>query len=302
MAWRGIHLSRPARMCVEHRCLKIEFQDDTGGTFRMPLEDLSYLVLDTPDTFLSSRLMSALAQHAVLVIGVNTSHLPAWISLPWAAHYKQGPVIHLQLTATLPLKKQLWARIIREKIHAQARTLAALARPQADELRALAPHVRSGDPDNTEARAARLYWPALFAQRDFTRFADDLPNALLNYGYALLRAAIARNLCAHGFLPQLGLHHSGAANAFNLADDLIEPFRPLLDYHTVQILGSAPSTDPFTTEHRRALVATLESKVLLGGEHHSLIASTQRTVLSLLTALQQGDPQHLQFPQLLPSP
>jgi CRISPR-associated protein Cas1 len=300
MAWRGIHLSRPSSLSVEHLALRIDFRDEAGGTFRLPLEDLSYLIIDTTETSLSARLLSALSAHGVLVLGVDATHLPCWISLPWASHYQHGPVLQLQMNASLPTRKQLHAHIIRRKIQAQADTLTALQSPQSQTLRALIPHVRSGDADNTEARAARIYWAALFPKRDFVRQGEDLPNAMLNYGYAIIRSAIARYLCAHGFIPQIGIFHAGADNAFNLADDLIEPYHPFVDLHVFKLLGDTPSTEPLSKDHRRALAQLLEHNVRLDTEIYSIMGAIESTVQSLRTAFESKTAEKLLFPTHMP--
>lgn len=296
MAWRGIHLSRPAYLSTELGAIKLSFRDEVGGEFRIALEDLAYLIIDSTEVSLSSTLLARLSENSVLVVGVNDRHLPVWTALPWTEFHRHGAVLALQLEASLPVKKQLWAHIVTRKITAQADCLALYGREGAAHLRALAPQVRSGDPVNVEARAARHYWQSLFAARDFRRHDDDLPNAMLNYGYAILRAAIARLLCGMGFIPQMGLHHRSLTNAYNLADDLLEPYRPFVDGIVVETLGDSPSADPFTTEHRRALVPVMERNVEIEGELFGLMAAIEATVGSLKAALSHRDPRRLRFP------
>lgn len=301
MAWKGLHLSRPAYLHTERGSLSIEFRDDLEpAKFRLPLEDLAWLVLDSPQILLNSALLSRCSDAGVMVLGVDEKHLPCWTSLPWTRFHKQGEVMRLQLEASLPRKKRLWQEIIRLKLLAQAAALEALGRDKAQHLRTLANAVRSGDPDNTEARAAQLYFRSLFAERPFTRHADDLPNHMLDYGYAVIRASIARHLCAIGFIPQLGLHHCGLANAYNLADDLIEPYRPFVDALAVRTLGGRLSSDPFLTEDRRSLVAILDRDVLVNGQTVTLFQAVSLTVASLKGALRDGAPTRLSFPEPTP--
>ncbi|MGC6460141.1 MAG: type II CRISPR-associated endonuclease Cas1 [Akkermansiaceae bacterium] len=300
MAWRGIHLTRPAYLSVEHRALKIDFRDEDGGSFRLALEDLAYLILDTPETTLSGRILAALAETGTLVLGVDNRHLPCWTSLPWTRYHRHGEVLQLQLEASVPQKKQLWSKIVRAKINAQAFCLLHNRLDGADKLFNMVQAVRSGDPDNTEARAARSYWNSLFPDRDFRRHDDDLANALLNYGYALLRAAIARQLCGVGFYPPLGLHHDSVSNAFNLADDLIEPYRPLVDHIALVTLGESPSNKPFETNHRRAMASLFEAEVDLDGEIYSVLPAIEVTVNSLKSALVHKEPDILKFPNYKP--
>jgi CRISPR-associated protein Cas1 len=196
--------------------------------------------------------------------------------------------------------KQLWTKIVRAKIAAQASCLHNNGLQGSDNLLKMLHTVRSGDPDNTEARAARKYWSSLFPDRDFRRHDDDLPNALLNYGYAFLRAAIARQLCGVGFYPPLGLHHDSISNAYNLADDLIEPFRPIVDHFALAILGDSLSKQPFGTEHRRAMAALFEADLDFGSEIYSVLPAIELTVNSLKQALVQKDSDFLRFPTFTP--
>lgn len=299
MAWRGVHLSKAARLRVDHRNLLIEFKDPEGQKVRLALEDLAYLILDTPEVSLSGALLSAMSSHAVLVLGSDERHMPAWCAFPWSLHYRQGEVTRLQLGLSLPTKKRLWQRIVMEKLAAQACTLRHAARSGQTELLELAGSVRSGDPDNLEARGAALYFSRLFGNLPFRRHDDDLPNALLDYGYALFRAALARHLCAHGFLPSLGIHHHSVSNAFNLADDLIEPFRPLVDATVLRVLNERQGPDSLTTSDRQKLVAVFEQPVLFDGNEVNAFAAVPLAVQSFKRACEASDPDLLTFPVLI---
>jgi CRISPR-associated protein Cas1 len=298
MAWRGVHLSKAAHLRVEHRNLVIEFRDETKTVARLPLEDIAYLILDSLEVTLSGALLAAMSENEVMVLGVNDKHLPTWTSFPWGLHYRQGEVTKLQLECSLPLKKRLWQHIVQKKIHAQAWALTSFGLNQAENLLGIANTVLSGDTSNAEARAAVAYWGEFFAPRPFRRHDDDLPNTLLNYGYSLIRAGLARHLCAAGFLPVLGLHHCSMSNAFNLADDLIEPYRPIVDFFARKILSDRSSHEAFVTDDRRALTQILEANVLLNGEEMTLFASIKPVTQSLKHAMRQRDPSLLIFPQL----
>lgn len=300
MAWRGIHLSRSAYLSVDHRALKITFRDENKEVFHQSIEDLAYLILDTPDISLSGTLLASLAEANTLVIGVNSRHMPVWTSLPWTQYHRQGDILKLQLEATLPLKKQIWAHIIKAKITAQARCLTLKKISGAYILENMAQQIRSGDPDNIEARAARFYWQSLYNDREFRRHEDDLPNILLNYGYAILRAAIARQLCAIGFIPQLGLHHASLSNAYNLADDLIEPYRPIVDFYAHKVLGQSTSDQEFTTDHRRAMAQILEHELLIEEDVYLALPAIEQTSSSLKHAIRTKNFNRLIFPTLKP--
>ena len=298
MAWRGVHLSRAARLRMEHRNLVIEFADN-GTITRLPLEDIAYLILDTPEISLTGALMSYMSQYAVMVLGSDEKHMPAWTSLPWGLHHRQAEVTLLQIESSVPLKKRLWQKIVALKIAAQAGCLERLGRENADVLHALAATVQSGDTGNVESRAAVLHFRSLIPNENFLRHADDLPNALLNYGYSLCRSGLARFLCAHGFIPSIGLHHCSMANPFNLADDLIEPYRPLVDEVAAGLFGSRSFSDPLTLDDRRALTLLLEKPVLFAGAEVTLFATFPLVVQSLRRAIENKEPGMLTFPSPL---
>lgn len=298
MAWRGVHLSKAAHLRIEHRNLVIEFREEAKSVARLPLEDIAYLIIDTLEITLTASLLAAMSENEIVVIGINDKHLPAWSSFPWGLHYRQGEVTSLQLECSLPLKKRMWQHIVEKKILAQAWALDSFGLQQVDTLQSLASGVLSGDTNNQEARAAVIYWGEFFAPRSFRRHDDDLPNTLLNYGYSLIRAGLARHLCAAGFLPVLGLHHCSMNNAFNLADDLIEPYRPLVDFFAKKLLADRPSNDAFNTDDRRALTQILEAPVILSGNEMTLFASIKLVTQSLKHAIRQRDPALLVYPHL----
>ena len=204
----------------------------------IPCEDIGLLLVEHAGTTYTHAALTTLLQHDAAVVICGRNHLPAGLLLPFAEHTQVVWRIHDQLAVKKPLQKQLWRQIVQAKIRAQAANLpdgSAVRR----KLLALAREVRSGDPTNVEAQAARAYWQALFegvgqaslpVSQPFRRDPDgDAINALLNYGYAVVRAAIARAIVSPGLLPALGIHHANRGNAFCLADDLVEPLRPVVD-------------------------------------------------------------------------
>src|SRR6185437_3963176 len=225
MAWRGLHLTQAARLSLADSQICVK-QD--AGEVRLALEDIAWIVIDTPQATLTSALMSACMEAGIALVFTDEGHTPSGLALPFHRHHRQGAVAKLQLEAKDTVKKRLWQTLVRAKISNQAAALAALNHEDAATLREIARHVEPDDPGNVEARAARFYWGRLF--NGFIRDdAGDRRNKLLNYGYAVVRAGVARALVASGFLPAFGLKHDGAANAFNLAGDLVEPFRPFVD-------------------------------------------------------------------------
>jgi CRISPR-associated protein Cas1 len=204
----------------------------------------------------------------------------------------------LQTEAKESLKRRVWQALVRQKIRNQSALLAALGKADAATLKEIARHVEPGDPDNVEARAARFYWGRLFA--DFTRDdPTDRRNKLLNYGYAVVRAGVARALVASGFVPALGVSHQGGANAFNLADDLFEPFRPFVDRlaWTTSADGTGKEGD-LAVEDRRAMAGALLLDARLGDDKVSLLVAAELSAASLVRAFEEEKADRLLLPEL----
>lgn len=294
MAWRGVLVSRPTRLLVDNRCCLAETED---GPIRLAFEDLSWVVLDTPQVTLSAAVLSAFADANVLVLSCDAKHLPNGALLPLQGHFRQVGTLRRQVAATAALKRRLWQRLIAAKIANQGLVLDQLGRAGGRGLAAMASRVEPGDPDNLEGRAAKEFFSRLF--EGFRRRRDgDVRNAMLNYGYAVVRAAIARDLAAQGFHPALGVHHDSVENAFNLADDLIEPFRPLVD---LAVVARLTERDPEAGEElmlddRRALAAVLSREVRLGDESLAMVHAISRVADGLLAALTESQPSLLPVP------
>ncbi len=242
MIKRTLEISRePAHLCVRHRQLQLRRDGRIVGT--APCEDVGVVMVDHPQTTYSHQALASLAEHGAAVVICGRDHLPAAIMLPVTHHGEGVWRINDQIAASLPLKKRLWQQLIVAKIKAQAGNLSANSIEQR-RLNVLATQVRSGDPSNLEAQAAKVYWEHWLdfedsvpcAETQFHRNTDGNGiNACLNYGYAVLRAALGRAIVAAGLHPSLGIFHQNRSNAFCLADDLIEPFRPLVDRQVRQI-------------------------------------------------------------------
>jgi CRISPR-associated protein Cas1 len=297
MAWRGLHLSKPARLTLADRQIVIA-QDE--GEVRLALEDLAWIVLDTPQVTLTGSLLSALMGAGVALIVSDESHLPAGLALPFHRHHRQAEVAGLQVALGQPARKRLWQTIVRRKIDNQAAALAMLARDGAATLSEMARTVGSGDPDNVEARAARFYWASLWP--DFRREDDgDRRNKLLNYGYAVARSGVARALVAAGLLPALGLMHARATNAFNLADDLVEPFRPFVDTLAWRTVGDGRADrGDLSLDDRRTMAGVLLASARIAGDNATLLVATERAAEALVRAIENGLAEALELPELVP--
>lgn len=261
----------------------------------LPLEDVAVLVLESPEVLLSSSFLSRCAEVGTAVLTCDQSHLPISAALPIAGHSRLSGIQRLQLRTSLPFRKRCWQVIIKQKIENQAECLRLLDKKGWDSIKQFAGAVTSGDSKNVESSAAREYFRLLFGAK-FVRGRADVVNSGLNYGYAVLRGAVARALSAHGFLLSQGIHHRSELNPFNLADDFLEPLRPVVDYCVAVELSGASE---FLKEHRQKLVSVLSWNVLIEGERHSVLRSTDLTAASFITACRQKSATALKLPGLL---
>lgn len=300
MGWRSVVVANPAALTLEDRALVIA---QGGNIARVMLEDVSVLVLDHAQISLTAPLLSACAEAQIAVLTVNASHLPNGVLLPYLPHSRALKVMTAQLALTQPVRKRLWRRIVQSKIRNQAAMLDRVTRgDDARHLRQLASDVRSGDPDNCEAQAAQVYFRGLFSPQ-FHRGQMRFHNAALNYGYAVVRAAIARTLTGYGFLPAFGLFHHSEQNAFNLADDLIEPYRPLVDAGVLTHYQEEPDRELEPADKGR-LVALLHEDVTLSSHSAedgccTLLAAIEATVSGLSGIVMNNLPhEYLALPRL----
>lgn len=301
MLRKTIEIATPGtRLSVAHRQLVIERPELPKAT--VPIEDLGVLVVDDGRaSYTQAVFIECLAAGATVIVS-GRDHLPAGMMLPMDGHHALTERHWAQVEAGAPLRKRLWQALISAKLRQQGRLLVEVTGDDAG-LPALAGRVRSGDPDNLEAQGAQRYWPKLFGRtfrRD--RSADDA-NALLNYGYAIVRAACARALVASGLIPSLGVWHCNRSNPFCLADDLLEPWRPIVDWkvHGLMAGGEGPRTlDDRPT--RAALLAIFNETVAVGGKRWPLLLGVDQSAASLARALTQNDREALILPESLPLP
>lgn len=284
MAWRTLLITRPGYLSVKQASLVIRQEE---GDAKVSLEDTAAIVLDNPELVLSGQLLSALSERNIALITVDETHTPNGVLLSYHPHSRAVKVMHRQIEIGKAQKKRLWQTIIQQKLQNQASVLKSLsANVEAHLLESMCHKVKSGDPDNYEAQASQVYFKAVFG-KGFVRREDSLVNAALNYGYSLVRSLIARQLVGYGFLPALGLHHCSEQNAFNLADDLIEPYRPHIDFEVTQLINhDEPQSKTLTKSFKASLVQVLhkdavrvENNNMLGKS--TLLAMVEATVISL---------------------
>ena len=226
MIRRIVVVESSAKISASRSQIQIESIDKP--ILSVPAEDLGSIVVESNQTLITTRALQSIAKKGGSLVTCDEKFMPAGIFLPLKGHFSQTKTIRNQVNCSLPTKKRIWKEIITGKLENQARVLEAFDTPS-HRLSRLSSIVKSGDPENLEAQGARIYWKTLFG-KDFRReIGGEKQNALLNYGYAVLRAIIARNAVACGLHPSIGIHHSNQFNAFCLIDDLIEPFRPFVD-------------------------------------------------------------------------
>lgn len=292
MAWRTVVISNPARLRVKDDQLAITQEE----TISLPLEDIAVLVLESHEVLLSAALLNRLAELDVMLLVCDARHLPSMAGVPFAGHSRLAGVQRLQLSMSEPFKKRCWQAVVRQKIANQAECLRILGSAEHTIVAAMVSKVGSGDPGNVESAAAREHFRRAFGQ-GFIRGEEDTRNSALNYGYAVMRAAVARALSFHGFLPAQGIHHRSELNPFNLADDFIEPLRPLVD---LCVAGMTLQDTGLTKEDRQRLASLLHADVLVDGAKQQVLRAAEIMAGSFLAACKSKDPCALKLPQLLP--
>lgn len=280
MVWRSVMISRPAKLRREHFSLAID-QEETAF---VPFEDIAVIVLNHREITLTHPVLSACAEYGIGLYATGSNHQPAGVFLPFLSHSRTTRMMRRQLGITRPTAKQTWAGIVRRKIENQAACLHLCGKTGKDRLDSYARRVRSGDPDNLEAQAAAFYFAQLYGS-DFHRAEVCWANAALDYGYAVLRGAIARGLVAHGLHPTVGLFHDSEQNAFNLADDLIEPFRPLVDLHVAK--RAALIEGDLSPADKQALVSLLYVDMGMRQGKMSVLSAVEYAVESLVRVYEE---------------
>jgi CRISP-associated protein Cas1 len=228
MIKRTLYFGNPTYLSIANRQLVIKLKINDTENAAIPVEDIGFVLLDHAQITVTHEVIRTLLANNAVIVSCNDSHMPAGMMLPIDGHHLTAKNFTAQVECSTPLKKQLWQQTVIAKITNQAGVLARLGK-QNNRLLVLAKNVQSGDNENCEGQAAAYYWRTLF--QDFIRDADGLPpNNLLNYGYAILRSIIARALVSSGLNPTLGIHHHNQYNHYCLADDIMEPYRPYVDY------------------------------------------------------------------------
>lgn len=280
MVKRTIHFSNPVHLSVSKKQLVVELKDDERTIKTLPIEDLGIIVLEHPHITLTSNVLEALMHEQVAVLTCNSQYLPSGLFLPLDGHSEQTERIRTQLSASVPLKKQLWQQTVRNKIMNQALVLQKLGGNH-QRLVHLQNDVLSDDTTNCEGVAAAYYWGQIYGG-NFVRSRDpQTPNAQLNYGYAILRSVVARALTASGMFPSIGIHHRNKYNAFCLADDIMEPYRPFVDWQVLHLPGIHETEEGLTKEQKIELLKLPQLDIRIGDLTRPLFHAVSITTASL---------------------
>lgn len=294
MIKKTLYFGNPAYLSLRDNQLviklpEVENNDTLPDTFKaeavrtIPIEDIGVVVIDNKRITLTSAVLEALLENNCAVITCNKRSMPVGLLLPLAGNTTQAERFRDQIDSSLPLRKQLWQQTVKQKILNQAEVLQTYSRASIKPMQVMAAEVRSGDVENKEAQAAAYYWKNVFVDiPDFVRGRDgDPPNNLLNYGYAILRAVIARALVSSGMLPTLGIHHHNRYNAYCLADDIMEPYRPFVDELVIQIMESVDDYSVLTRDLKARLLQIPVLDVYIDGKKSPLMVAATQTTASL---------------------
>ena len=285
------------RLSVSHRQLVIERPETTRAT--LPIEDIGVIIVDDQRATYTQSVFIELLEAGATVLVTGKDHLPSGMMLPLSVHHAQTERHRAQIEASEPSRKQIWRALVAAKLRQQGTVLAAFTGEDAG-LVEMSKRVGSGDPENLEARGAQRYWPSLFGKefrRD--RSADGI-NAALNYGYAIIRASIARSIVSAGLIPSLGVFHKNRSNPFCLADDLLEPYRPYVDWRvkliSLEVGGQISLED---RSKRASLLSLFNETIIIDGHKSPILLAIQTSATSLCRALTEKD-KRLALPQGLP--
>ncbi len=305
MIKRTLYFGNPAYLSIKHQQLvirlpEVEKNDTLPDNFKrnaertVPIEDIGVVMLDNRQITLTHNVLEELLNNNAAIITCDSSRMPIGMMLPLSGHSTQNERFRAQLESSLPLRKQLWQQTIQQKITNQAAVLKECRGSEVRNMKKWVADVKSGDTENHEARAAVYYWANMFD--NFTRDRDGLPpNNLLNYGYAILRAIVARGLVGSGLLPTLGIHHHNRYNAYCLADDIMEPYRPYVDKLVVSLYDSGARE--LTTEAKVQLLSIPTLDVIIGGRRSPLMVAVGQTTASLYRCF-AGESRKIVYPEM----
>ena len=289
MIKRTLCFTNPAYLSLKNEQLVVKIPQSDGDkqsekVTTVPIEDIGVVVIDNRQITITSAVMDALLENNCALITCDAKSLPVGLLLPLCGNTTQSERFRYQIDASLPLKKQLWQQTVQAKICNQAKVLSKCTDAEIGCMQVWSKEVKSGDSDNLEGRAAAYYWKKLFGHiADFNRDREGVPpNKLLNYGYAILRAVVARALVSSGMLPTLGIHHHNRYNAYCLADDIMEPYRPYVDEMVFNLVKERGLPEEgLTKEWKAELLKIPVLDVVISGKRSPLMIAVTQTTASL---------------------
>ncbi len=297
MSWRILTLTNPCRICVRHK--QLHWTGDTGGVQDIPLEDIAVVILENPQIQITSTLMAELAENGVVAFSCDASHLPNGAFFPFHNNSRYTEIAHAQIASSLPFRKRMWQEIVKQKIRNQSAILKLCDNLAYKRLEILAENVTSGDSKNIEGLAARIYWSALW--ENFSRSDDaDVRNHALNYGYAILRGCVARSAVGAGLLPFYGVHHCNKLDNFCMVDDMIEPWRPFVDF--IVLSFDFDGCTHLTPDIKQRLVSVLLHSCAFGGVRHSVLNAMPLYAESVATCFCNKTLDALKLPSIKSAP
>jgi CRISPR-associated protein Cas1 len=293
MGFRNIKIDSHVKLSIKNQQLYIE----TDILRQIPLEDINCILIENQTVTVSAYLLQKMADMGITVYVCDEKHLPNAVLLPMVRHSRHFKILKYQIEAGKPLQKRLWQQIVVRKIRNQALCLAYLDLDGSEELMKMCKEVQSGDRTHVEAKAAAFYFKSLYGL-GFSRGNDHVINSALNYGYAIVRGLIARSIVCYGLEPSIGVFHHSELNNFNLADDMIEPFRPLVDLYVSQNYDVAEIDSDLTPERKRDIFGIINYDMDVKGEKRIISNCIDMLVASYSSAL-QGKRSDLELPELM---
>jgi len=298
MIKRTLYFGNAAYLSLKDNQLVVKKPNEEVRT--AAIEDIGFIILDSPQITITNALLGALLENNCAVLNCGKTHLPEGLLLPLAGNTLQSERFNAQIEASLPLKKQLWQQTIQQKIINQASILHQVHGLETKNMLAWANSVRSGDADNREAVAAAYYWKEMFPDiPDFVRDRNGIPpNNLLNYAYAILRGIVARSLVVSGLLPTFGIHHHNRYNAYCLADDVMEPYRPIADKLVLGIIKELDDIPKDLTTDIKASILQLPTTEVIIGENRSPLMNAVSTTTASLYKCFAGETRKIVYPEV----
>jgi len=286
LAWRTIYIINKCKLSLKDNNL-IYNNFEKGDILKVPLDDIDVIMLENNYSTITTALLSQLPEYNIALFTCNNFNVPNSIMCPFNGHYRHLLIAKLQMNMSEPLKKRLWKKIIQRKIEGQSYVLQIFQKEEAKLIDNLRHKVKSGDPSNVEGYSASIYWKALFGK--FTRNDDNFINACLNYGYSIVRGVICRTLSVAGLLPAFGIFHCNQLNQFNLADDFLEIYRPIVDFNVIKILQETKEKKELTHNEKVKLLNILNFSVLLNNFEINVLNSVEIVIDSFVRAIKNND-------------